>query len=401
MTVVPDAATPRTCDIDPFSDESLLNPYPNHERVRELGSVVWMDKYEVFATGRYAEVVQILKDPETFCSSAGAGLANIKKSANPRPRSLLLEADPPHHTKARQVMTRVLTPTVVRSLREQFMDHARTLVAQLLERRTFDGVADLAQAYPLEVFGNAIGLRRDGRENLLPYAAMLFESFGPENQHQQIALQQGKSVQPWIMRQCEREMLDADGLGAKIHDVATREGYNAYDAARLVGAFLAAGFDTTVNGIGNMLLCLAQYPDQWEELKADPRLIRPAFEESIRYESPVQTFFRTTTRDTEVSGIKIPEGSKVLLMLAAANRDPRQWDEPDVFNVRRRASGHVGFGFGIHACLGQMIARLEGEAVLTALIESVETIELNGPVHRQLNNTLRGIASLPLKISAK
>jgi hypothetical protein len=133
-------------------------------------------------------------------------------------------------------------------------------------------------------------------------------------------------------------------------------------------------------------------------MRQDPALMRTAFDEAVRLDSPVQMIFRTTTQDIEVEGTFIPEGSKVLLVLASANRDPRRWDEPDSFDLKRDPSGHVGFGMGIHQCVGQHIARLEASAVLTALARRVETIEIAGPVERRLNNTLRGWESVPVRV---
>ena len=130
-------------------------------------------------------------------------------------------------------------------------------------------------------------------------------------------------------------------------------------------------------------------------LRSDPSLARDAFEEAIRFESPVQTFFRTTTRAVEIGGVGIGEGGKVLMFLGAANRDPRRWERPEEYDITRRTSGHVGFGNGVHMCVGQLLARLEGEVLLAAMARKVESIEIAGPVKRRYNNTLRGLASLP------
>ena len=120
-------------------------------------------------------------------------------------------------------------------------------------------------------------------------------------------------------------------------------------------------------------------------------------EETLRWGGTVQTFFRTTSRDVDVAGQRIPEGSKVLLFLAAANRDPRRWSDPDSFDITRQASGHVGFGFGIHQCLGQMVARMEAEAVIGAMIPRVAEIRETAPTQRRLNNTLHAIGTLPVE----
>jgi hypothetical protein len=129
-------------------------------------------------------------------------------------------------------------------------------------------------------------------------------------------------------------------------------------------------------------------------------LARPAFEEVIRYASPVQTFFRTTTKAVEVAGVHLDEGQKVLLFLAAANRDPRKWQDPGKFDIRRKTLGHVGFGYGIHTCVGQMVARLEAQSLLTVLARKVESIELTGEPTWRLNNTIRGLDTLPLALRA-
>ena len=144
--------------------------------------------------------------------------------------------------------------------------------------------------------------------------------------------------------------------------------------------------------------CLARFPEQFARLRAEPALARAAFEEAVRYETPVQTFFRTTTRPVEIGGITVGEGEKVLMFLGAANRDPRQWERPDDYDITRRAAGHVGFGSGIHQCVGQLLARLEGECVLSALARKVPSIEITGPIRRRYNNTLRALASLPVTI---
>jgi len=174
---------------------------------------------------------------------------------------------------------------------------------------------------------------------------------------------------------------------------------DAEEAHLLVRSFLSAGVDTTVTGIANMIYAFALHPDQWRMLRGNPSLRRKAFEEALRWDSPVQTFFRTTTRVVELGGTVLPAGAKILLFLAAANRDPRRWDQPERFDISRQASGHVGFGFGIHQCLGQMVARLEAETLLEALLPRFSEIRLAGTPVRRLNNTLHAFSSMPVEIN--
>jgi cytochrome P450 len=396
--VTPTTGTVPVCHLDPFDEEFLDSPYAGHEELRELGPVVFLDGYGVYGMARHAHVAAALNDHETFISSAGVGLSDFRKETPWRPPSLLLEADPPEHNRARHTITRVLSPAAVRGLRETFTRQARAMFDGLQGRDRIDGVHDIAHPFPVKVFPDAVGLPDAGREHLMTYGNMVFNGFGPRNRLFEEAMAGAEPVRAWITAACQRENLQPGGLGAEIHAVAAADGYSADDAALLVRSFLSAGVDTTVHGLGNALLCFAENPDQFELLRQEPSLARKAFEEVVRLESPVQTFFRTTTRDVEVEGLTIPEGEKVLLFLGAANRDPRQWEEPDRFDITRRASGHVGFGAGIHSCVGQMMARLEGEIMLTELAGRAAGLAVDGPVVRQLSNTLRGLDSLPLAV---
>jgi 4-methoxybenzoate monooxygenase (O-demethylating) len=196
----------------------------------------------------------------------------------------------------------------------------------------------------------------------------------------------------------QRQSFAPGGFGAAIHAAADTGELTAEEAPIVARSLLTAGVDTTVSGLGAAVYCLARVPDQFAKLRAEPALTRAAFEEAVRYETPVQTFFRTTTRDVEIGGTQLGEGEKVLMLLGSANRDPRQWERPDEYDITRRTVGHVGFGSGIHQCVGMLLARLEGECVLSALARKVAAIEITGPPRRRYNNTLRGLASLPVTL---
>lgn len=384
--------------VDPFSHEFLHDPYPHHEALREAGPVVWLEQYGIWTMARHEQVRDALTDFQTYCSGAGVGLSDFRKEPPWRPPSIILEADPPLHTRTRAVLTRILSPGAIKILREMFEREAELLVARLVEQREFDGVADLSEAYPLKVFPDAVGISEEGRENLLPYGTMVFNSFGPRNDLFNRAMANAGPVRDWIMSKCSRAALAPGGLGMQIFEAVDAGELAEDEAGMLVRSFLSAGIDTTVYSLGNALHCFARYPEQWTILRDNPNLIRGAFEEVLRFEAPVQTFFRTTTKDVEVGGVRLGDGEKVLLFLAAANRDPRRWDKPDTFDVRRRATGHMTFGTGIHGCVGQAVARLESEAIFGALARRVAAFEITGKPERRLNNTLRGLDTLPLRI---
>jgi cytochrome P450 len=385
-------------DIDPFDEEFLAEPHSAHVQLQELGAAVRFTRYEAWGVAGYANVHAALNDPETFCSSAGVGLSDFRKEKPWRPPSLLLEADAPEHTRARHVITRVLSPATIRTLREAFATAAAELFDDLAGRAQIDGMTDVAEVFPPRVFGDVIGLPEEGREHLAAYGNMVFNAFGPRNRLFEESVRSMDEVLPWISRHCERDALRPGGLGARIHEVGAEEGLSAAESALLVRSLLTAGVDTTVQSIGAALLCLARHPDQFALLREQPTLARAAFEEAIRLVSPVQTFFRTTTRDAVIGDVPIPEGAKVLLFLGAANRDPREWPDPDRYDITRRVAGHVGFGSGVHACVGQMIARLEGEIVIAELARRATAVELAGPPVARLNNTLRSLAALPLSL---
>lgn len=394
------AATPPAISADPFSLENLVNPRALHEQLREAGPVVYLDYYDIWGMARFEQVNAALKDWETFSSAAGAGLSNFRKEKPWRTPSLLLEADPPEHTYAREIVGPILAPPALKALRGGFEREAIALVDQLLTLGSFDAVSQLAEIYALKVFGDAVGLPEAGRENLLPYANMVFNGFGPRNELLESAMRDAQPVQQWITASCSREALQPDGFGAKIWAAVDAGKVPETWAPLLVRSLLSAGLDTTINSVAATIYALTSNPDQWSVLRENPTLAASAFEEAIRWESPVQTFFRTTTRDVEIAGVHIPANEKVLLFLGAANRDPRRWSNADAYDIRRNASGHVGMGMGIHRCVGQTVARVEAEVLLSTLARRVKRIEFTNQPQRKPNNTMLAWSSIPVTIHA-
>jgi cytochrome P450 len=386
-------------DIDPFSAAFLEDPYPSHHALRDAAAVVWLPAIGAFGMARYSEVKAALSDHVTYCSGRGVGLADFAKEVPFRPASLLLETDPPLHDRTRALMNKIVSLSALRARRERWQAVADSLLTRLVQKRTFDGVKELSEAFPMQVFPETIGLQEQGREHLLTYAGTVFNAFGPRNSLFEQGQRSAQEAIEWVTESCRRKNLLPGGWGMAVFEAADRGECSEAEAERLVRSFITAGVDTTVNGIGHMLLAFATHPEAWIQVRHDPRLHRTVFDESLRWDGTVQTFFRTTTRDVAVAEHIIPEGSKVLLFLAAANRDPRHWANPERFDPTRKNAGHVGFGFGIHQCLGQMVARQEAEAVLSALLAKVDSIRVAGPISRRLNNTLHALHSLPLEVA--
>jgi 4-methoxybenzoate monooxygenase (O-demethylating) len=396
MTRTP-SATPRS-EIDPFSDGFLTDPFPALAELRDAGPVVYLERYRVFAVARHEQVGSVLRQPRAFSSAAGVGISNFATEKPWRKPSILLEVDPPVHTHNRKVVARALAPRSLGHLQEVFDRRAAELADDLVARGSFDAVPDLAEIFPTRVFPEAFGISGDGRDQLLAYGAMVFNGHGPRNHLFQSSMAGAEGVIGWITGQCSRSSLRPDGIGALIYAGVDAGEVTEDEAALLVRSFLSAGLDTTVSAIGLGVLDFARHPEQWQALREDPSLARNAFEEVVRLESPVIGFFRTTSEPVELAGTLLPAGTKVLVFFAGANRDPRRWEDPDRFDIRRKTAGHMGFGVGVHNCVGQVIARMEGEAVFRALAERVASWRLAGEPRPRLNNTLRSLDTLPVAV---
>jgi len=193
-----------TSDIDPFSREFLADPHPSHHELREAGPVVWLKRYSIWTVARYAEVHATLNDWQTFCSSRGVGMSDFAKEKPWRAPSLVLEKDPPDHRRTRSVLNKVLSAAVLKALYDGFVTAAERKADELIDLRRFDAMAELAQAFPLSVFPDAVGIRPDGREHLLPYAGTVFNAFGPDNDLRRQAIERAAPHVAWVSEQCQR-----------------------------------------------------------------------------------------------------------------------------------------------------------------------------------------------------
>lgn len=398
-------ATVPSSDLDPFTPSNLKDPHPMQHELREMGPVIYLSTYDVYAIARYEEVRSSLENWQQFSSGAGVGLANFRYEEPWRPPSLLLETDPPKHDAPRAVLSKVLGPRQLHKFREEWSAKAADLVSSVLTRHrrgrgdvVLDGVSQLAEVFPLQVFPDAVGLEGSGLENLLPYGDHAFNAFGPNNDLAAKRADQIPRLTAWVDQQCQREKLQATGFGADIWAAADRMDITADQAPLIVRSLLTAGVDTTVYGIASVLYYLASNPQEYARLRDRPELARAAVEEALRLESPVQTFFRTALEDVHMADALIPDGQKILMFLGAANRDPRRWSQPDQFDLTRDPSGHVAFGSGLHQCVGQHVARLEATCLLQALLPRISRIELSQAPQRHLNNTLMGWERLPLRM---
>ncbi|MDQ2858877.1 MAG: cytochrome P450 [Candidatus Eremiobacteraeota bacterium] len=392
------AARHPVSDLDPFSELFMSDPFHYHAELRAAGPVVWLERYGIWGISHYAEVFAAVTDAKTFISSAGVGITDFRREAPPRPPSIVLEADPPLHTRTHKILARVLSPAALRSMREACEREAEALVDKLVEARNIAAVNDAARAYATKVFADALGLPETNRDALLPYGTMVFNFFGPHNALYTDAMLRAPKITEHIMHLCERNSLKEDGLAAAIYAAHDAGECTYAEAGMLVRSLLSAGLDTTINGLACAFVCFAKNPEEWDRLRSDGSLARNAFDEAIRLESPVQTFFRTVSRQVELGGVVLEDGAKVLLFYASANRDPRKWQEPDRFDVTRKTAPHLGFGAGIHRCVGEMLSKVEGEILIREFARRVRRFTLTAEPTLRFNNTLRAYERIPLQL---
>jgi cytochrome P450 len=383
--------TVTSLDIDLFSDAALLDPWPLYQRIRDAGPVVYLSRHEVWAMGRYAPVRAALRDWETYSSAQGIALNPI---ANATTEGRLLTSDPPEHDKLRSVLARRLLPRQLRDVGQIVAQRAEELVEGLVTRGEFDAVPDLAQALPIGIVLDLIGLPQDGRDEILRWADGAFSASGPEGPRTSEGLALLKEQFNYLVTRATRDKLTPGSMGWAIYEAADEGKIDAKSCLPLMSAYLTAGLDTTVNAIGNAVYYFSRNPDQWQLVRQSPEIAANAFNEVLRIESPVQFFTRVTTSDVDVEGVRLPTGARVMMMYASANRDERRWDDPTTFDVTRNAAEHVAFGYGVHGCAGQALARIEGQAILESLAKRVSRFEVSAP-ERRINQLIRGFKSLP------
>lgn len=390
MTALPSYAP------DLFEDDALLEPYGHYRAIRDLGPVVRLDAHDLLAVARYEDVRRVLGDPETFCSGEGVGLNDM---VNELGRGNTLMSDGELHRVQREVIARPLMPRALAELQPEVQAITDALVDDLLARGSFDAVTELAQPLPATWVPDLLGWPSWAREHLLDWAAASFNTLGPPNAR--CAAAAGGMVE---MFQFARDVVASGelvegSLAAQVVEAADRGEITHAQCPVMLTAYLAPSLDTTISAIGNAIWLFATHPDQWALLRSDPSRVKNAFNEAVRLESPLSCFSRLAARTTELDGSVIEEGSRIVVMYASANRDERRWERPEVFDVTREVSTHLGFGYGVHACAGMGLARLEGVAVLTSLVARVASIEAGTPV-RKLNNLIRSFASLPVTVTA-
>ena len=389
---------------NPLMPEFHSNPYPFYRALREEDPV-HQSPLGFWVCTRYDDAVMILRDPrfgrEGMAKRMEARLGLTQDTS--RARDMLFQ-DPPDHTRLRALVSRAFTPRVVEVMRP----HIQEIVDGLLDRvegaRAMDVIEDLAYPLPVTVICEMLGVPAADQDIFKTWSTDIARSLDaavlPADSD---AIPRGRDARLGLadyfrsLIATRRKDPKPDLLSALI---AAEEEGNKLSEGELVSTcmlLLIAGHETTVNLIGNGLLALLQHPDQLRALRDDPGLIQTGVEELLRFDGPVQRTGRMTTAEVEIGDKRIPRDSVVVSVIGAANRDPKQFADPDRLDVSRKDNRHIAFGFGIHFCLGAPLARLEGQLALGTLLRRMPKLALVSDVPEwRESSTLRGLKSLPV-----
>jgi cytochrome P450 len=383
---------------DLFSAAAVRNARAVDDQLRELSPVVKLSRENITMLTRYEHVSAGLRDWKTFSSTSRPW--HDPNSVRPE---LLLTDDPPKHTAVRSVVAAALSPRALSKMGEAFRADAQTLVSRLKEKSdtTIDAVAEITRPFVYKVLPDLLGIPVEGRENMYAFGNMVWATLGPMNELFDEAMRQTGPVVDWVERCCSRENLAPDSLGMQMFVAADRGEITQQEAKLLVGILLSAAADTTVMTLANAIRAFALFPDQYQIVRRDPSLVRAAFEESLRWDSPSRMAGRIVMQDLEIEGVTIPKGERCGLMFAAANRDPRRWAQPDQFDIRRDNRGHLGWGYGVHSCVGRVLAGLEADALLGAVARHIERFEVAGEPEPWMTTIGHGPEKLPVRFIAK
>jgi 4-methoxybenzoate monooxygenase (O-demethylating) len=385
------------CDLDVFGRDAVRDARTVDDRLRELAPVVRLSRENITVLGRFEHVAQSLRDWKGFSSRSRPW--HDPESVRPE---ILLTDDPPRHTQVRNVIGNALSPRALSQMADRFNAEADALLRHVKESsgEVVDAVGTITQAFVYKVLPDVLGLPQAGREHLSAFGHMVWATMGPPNELFQEAMENTAPVIEWVEQCCERRNLDPDGLGMQMFRAADQGLITEQEAKLLVQILLSAAADTTVMTMATAIRAFCLFPDQYQLLRADPSLTRSAFEESLRWDSPSRLAGRITTQDIEIAGHLIPKGERCGLLFAAANRDPRKWTDPDRFDIRRDTKGHVGWGYGIHSCVGRVLALHEADALLGACVRHIGRFESAGEPVPWMTTIGHGPTRLPVRFAA-
>ncbi|MCU1587537.1 MAG: cytochrome [Frankiales bacterium] len=390
-------------EFDPFSEVFFNDPYPTYKRLRDEAPVYYNDTYGFYALTRHEDVAEAYKNHEVFSSSRGVDLSMIKGDAPIPP--LIIMMDPPDHNRMRILVSRVFTPRAVGAL-EPMVREVITTFFDRADDKQFDVVHDFSALFPVEIITRMLGVPEEHRQNIRIWLDKSLHrepgQIGISEEGMAAAIESGivyynlileKRNNPgddMISRLIAAEIPKPDGTTTSLDDV---------EIAGFASLLGGAGAETVTKLIGNAAVLFADNPGEWQKVLDDPDRIPAAVEEILRYHPPAQYVGRYTLKDITLHGVTIPAGSAVLLMNGSASRDERVYDEPDRFNIDREQGQNIGFGYGVHSCLGAALARMESRIALEQMRERMPRYEIDRAGLKRVNMTnVAGFSHVPVTV---
>ena len=399
-------------DLLPLNPATIADPYPRYQQLRSEDPVHWHEGLGTWVLTRYTDVLAALRDQRLSADRMTSLTARLPEPVQERIRPLtqvfadmMLMSDPPDHTRLRGLANKAFTPRVIDRMRSRIQANVDDLVEGVANDgrhgRT-DIVAGLAYPLPAIVIAEMLGVAPADRDQFKTWSddlaaflggtRNLAETVGPA---QKSALELTEYLRGIIAHRRTEPREDLISALVAVEEEGDR--FNEAELFSMCILLLVAGHETTTNLIGNGLLALLRHPHQLDKLREDPAMIETAVEEFLRYDSPVQSTGRIAMEEMEIGGRRIAEGERVSIMMGAANRDPEQFPDPDRLDVNRQENRHVGFGFGIHFCLGSALARMEGQITINTVLQRMPGIRLaSQELEWRFNPVFRGLKSLPV-----
>jgi cytochrome P450 len=386
-------------ELNPFDHQFQSNPYPTYEWLREHAPVYYNPRLDFWALSRFDDVLVALHDTDTYTSTKGVALEDDGQGAS----KSMIHMDPPDHTQMRKVIARRFTPRRIAELEPTVRTWAKQLVEKLDGRERFDVVSDYAALLPATVISVMLGIPEEEHDHVRIWTDDYLTR--PEDRIEQSLdsrVAEGKLVQLAASIAALRRAAPTDDILSLIVTMEYEE--RPLTDAEVIGMcmlLIAGGHETTAKLIANGVRLFARHPDQRNAVIRDPELMAQAVEELLRFTSPTQFMTRTTTRDVEIRGTLIPSGSKVALLLGSGNRDPREFERPDDFDIFRPNPRVLAFGHGAHVCLGAAVARLEGRVALQEFLSRFPAyvVDDDGITYMHSGN-VQGPTHMPLTVLA-
>jgi hypothetical protein len=395
-----------------FTEEVLQDPYPTYARMHEEGPLHYVDvgnKWAVWSIFSHAECSSIAKDPRLSAKRAKQMLLPLPLSRQAEFSELarmfslwLIFMDPPEHTRLRKLLNKGFLAAALEGLRPQVEAIVDQMLKPLQHGSEVDLMREFANPLPIRIILEMLGIPQELRDTFVEWSRAIAAFRGNPNR----TVEEAKAAQDALVELteffrktvAERRRNKGNDLISLLIDIEEEgEVLTEEELYAQCIALLFAGHETTRNLIGNGMYTLLQHPEETEELREKPDMIRQAVEEILRYESPVQFTARVLKEDIEVCGQRIPKKWTILCMLGAANRDPKKFNEPNRLNLKRLNNEHLAFSAGPHFCIGAQLARLEGQVALLNLAQRFPKMKLTGPKPEWASTFgLRGLKSLPV-----